>query len=464
MKKRFSVLSLLFIAVSLIAQEKSAIVGGPMLGFIELRTASIWCEVSPQTQKVSISYRKAGSKESFRTIVYAGKLGSEFNPINFRLVGLDFNTTYEYEITAISPSIQKSHQAGGKFTTTDLWQYRKNFPDFTFLAGSCAYFNEPAVDRMNTELINPHTPAKPYGGDSSIFESMAKEKAAFNIWMGDNWYYREVDYSSSWGLNYRASLTRKLPVLKNFLKAMPHVAIWDDHDFGPNDADKSYQLKDESMKVFKNYWPNPSYGQDGEGIYTKFSYSDVEFFLMDDRWFRSNDKVQSTVNGQPNADKRMWGPKQMDWLKNGLAASLANFKIIVTGSQTLNPYSPWDCLQNYPIEFNELMDFLTSQKVTGVIFLSGDRHHSEIIRFDRSEQYPLYDITTSPLTSGIGYVSGKEVNNPSRVDGTLVQVQSYARITVSGAPRERRFKVEFIGTKGEKLAEWSVGETELKPK
>jgi len=435
-----------------------------MLGFIELRTASIWCEVSPQTQKVSISYRKAGSKESFRTIAYAGKLGSEFNPINFRLVGLDFNTTYEYEITAISPSTQKNYKAAGKFTTTDLWQYRKNFPDFTFLAGSCAYFNEPAVDRMNTELINPHTPATPYGGDSSIFESMAKEKAAFNIWMGDNWYYREVDYSSGWGLNYRASLTRKLPVLKNFLKAMPHVAIWDDHDFGPNDADKSYQLKDESVKVFKNYWPNPSYGQDGEGIYTKFSYSDVEFFLMDDRWFRSNDKVQSTIKGQPNTEKRMWGQKQLDWLKNGLAASLANFKIIVTGSQTLNPLSPWDCLQNYPVEFNELMDFLANQKVTGLIFLSGDRHHSEIIRIDRPELYPLYDITTSPLTSGIGYVSGKEVNNPSRVDGTLVQVQSYARITVSGAPRERRFKVEFIGTKGEKLAEWSVGETELKPK
>jgi alkaline phosphatase D len=87
-----------------------------------------------------------------------------------------------------------------------------------------------------------------------------------------------------------------------------------------------------------------------------------------------------------------------------------------------------------------------------------------VIKYERPEIYPLYDITCSPLTSGIGFVTGKEVNNPARVDGTLVQAQNYARITVSGEPRERKLKVEFIGIKGEKLGEWSVGEGELRPK
>ena len=462
MKKRLLLASSIFITAALFAQTKSSIVGGPMLGYIELRTASIWCEVSPQTQKVSISYKKNGAAGEARTVVYKGSLGADFNPVSFHLGGLDFNTTYQYEITAIAN--QKPSKASGKFTTTDLWQYRKNVPDFTFLAGSCAYFNEPAVDRMNTEIINPHTPAKPYGGDSSIFETMAKEKASFNLWLGDNWYYREVDYASEWGMNYRASLTRKYGVLQNLLKAMPQLGIWDDHDYGPNDADKSFPLKEQSLQIFKNYWANPSYGENGEGIYTKFTYHDVEFFLMDDRWFRSNDRMISTINGQPNPNKRMWGPKQLDWLKNALTASLANFKIIVTGSQTLNPVSPWDCLQSYPIEFNELMDFLDHQKVNGVLFLTGDRHHSEVIRYDRPEIYPLFDITTSPLTSGIGLVGGKEVNNPARIDGTLVQAQNYARITVTGAPRERKLKVEFIGTKGEKLGEWNVDQKELQPK
>ena len=47
-------------------------------------------------------------------------------------------------------------------------------PEFSFLAGACSYFNEPIYDR----------PGKPYGSDSSIFETMAKEKAAFMLWLG----------------------------------------------------------------------------------------------------------------------------------------------------------------------------------------------------------------------------------------------------------------------------------------
>ncbi|HYC28037.1 MAG TPA: alkaline phosphatase D family protein, partial [Chitinophagaceae bacterium] len=205
-----------------------------------------------------------------------------------------------------------------------------------------------------------------------------------------------------------------------------------------------------------------SYGENGEGIYTKFSYSDVDFFLMDDRWFRDNDFMAATINGKPNPGKRMWGEKQMEWLKNALKSSLATFKIIVTGSQTLNPASPNDCLQSYPIEFNEIMDFLMQEKVNGVLFLTGDRHHSEVIKYDRQGGYSLYDITASPFTSSVGRVGQQEANNPARISGTLVEAQNYARISITGAPRERVLKVEFIGLKGDKLGEWSIRGDQLR--
>jgi hypothetical protein len=51
MKKGITLISILIISLFVFAQEKGAIVAGPMLGFVELRTAKIWCEVSPQTQK-----------------------------------------------------------------------------------------------------------------------------------------------------------------------------------------------------------------------------------------------------------------------------------------------------------------------------------------------------------------------------------------------------------------------------
>lgn len=460
MKRATCLLLAVVFALSAFAQTKAPFISGPMQGTVELRTARIWCEVNSEADKVTITYRKANSREAGKTITYMGKLREAFNPVTFELTGLDFNTAYTYEIEA-----RANHQLfkrSGQFTTTDLWQYRKNFPDFTFITGSCAYFNEPAVDRPFVEIINPRTPATPYGGDSTIFATMAKEKANFALWLGDNWYYREVDFASKWGLNYRASRDRAHPILQDLLKSMPNYAIWDDHDYGPNDADKSYILKEAARDIFKSYWPNPSFGQNGQGIYTKLSYSDVDFFLMDDRWFRSNDNMSATIDGKPNPDKRMWGAEQIEWLKNALKSSLATFKIIVTGSQTMNLASPYDCLQDFPIEFNDLMDFLVRERVNGVMFMTGDRHHSEVIRYDRTGTYPLYDVTSSPLTSGISKVRDKELTNPARVQGTLVEVQNYSRVSVTGGPRERVLKVEFIGIKGDKLAEWSVRATDLR--
>lgn len=425
------------------------VVSGPMLGHIEHRTAKIWVEVKPGTL-VDLWYWKKG-EQPVKKINKTASQEDWFGTLVFDLVGLDVNTTYEYAIVTNNPKLKKPLKADGQFSTLELWQWRKTAPDFSFLTGSCSYFNEPIYDR----------PGTPYGSDSSIFETMAKEKSAFMLWLGDNWYTRDADYFSEWGLWYRASRDRGLPVLSNFLKSMSHYAIWDDHDFGPNNADKSYVFKETSRKVFMNYWANPTYGSDKKGIYTKLTYADCDFFLMDDRYFRSNDAMSAYAYGNPNPYKRMWGAEQIEWLKNALLQSNASFKFIVTGSQTLNPASPFDCLQDYPFEFQDLMGFLSAENIRGVLFLTGDRHHSEVIRYDRLNGYSLYDITSSPLTSGVGKVGGKEKNNPARVENTLVEAQNYSRITISGKKGERKLLVEFINKQGTKLTEWSILESAL---
>jgi alkaline phosphatase D len=427
------------------------VVAGPMTGQVELRTAKVWVEVKPGNT-VDLWYWKKGNIASAQKLSAATNASDWYAPLVFDIVDLDMNTTYEYQVMVNNKSVKKPSAADGQFTTKDLWQWRKPAPDFTFITGSCAYFNEPLYDR----------PGRPYGQDSSIFEAMAKEKAAFMLWLGDNWYTREADYFSEWGMWYRPHRDRSLPVLQPLLKAMPHYAIWDDHDYGPNNGDKAFVFRETSRNVFMHYWANPSYGQNNEGIYTHFSWGDADFFLMDDRYFRSNDAMSPYSFDKPNPEKRMWGARQMDWLKNSLIQSKSVFKFIVTGSQTLNPASPYDCLQSYPVEYNELMDFLATEKISGVIFLTGDRHHSEVIRYDRNGAYPLYDITSSPLTSSIGRVSGKEKDNPARVPGTLVEQQNYTRISITGNKNERKLLVEFLGLKGEKLASWTIDEKELK--
>jgi alkaline phosphatase D len=444
MKKIILSATSLFIAFAVLAQPR--IISGPMLGPVELRDAKVWVEVSPEVKTATLQYNKKGEQKS-KTVVYKDALGNEFNPITFTVGGLDFNTTYQYKLIING----KPTAYGGEFTTKDLWQWRKPAPDFSFLTGSCSYFNEPVFDR----------PGTPYGKDSSIFDAMAKEKAAFMLWLGDAWYTRDVDYYSEWGLWYRASHDRSLPVLQPFLKAMPQFGIWDDHDYGPNDIGKNYILKEASRKVFNSYFCNPSAGENGQGIYTMTSWGDVDVFMTDDRWWRSADRMKDSVNGKPNPEKRMLGKQQMEWLKNSLLYSNATFKIIAVGSQVLNPVSPFDKWWDFPAEYDELMNFLKEYNINGVLFLTGDRHHSEIIKVDREGTYPLYDITCSPLTSGTHTFGAAEKNNPYRVLG-IDEKQNYTRLSFSGKRNERKLTVEYLGVKGEKLGEWSVSEKDLK--
>ena len=434
------------ISLSLLLSAQSLIVSGPMLGPVELRDAKVWVELSPSVRSASIRVTKKGEK-NFTDVSYRGELQRPFNPIQFSVGGLEPNTTYQYQIWVNG----KPSDQGGEFTTKPLWQWRSPAPDFSFLAGSCSYINDPAYDR----------PGTPYGSNDSIFLAMAREQAAFMFWLGDAWYTREVDYYSEWGLWNRASHDRATPTLQPLLKAMSHIAIWDDHDFGPNNMGSSYHLKETSRKVFNSYFCNPSSGMNGQGIYTQYSYGDADLFLLDDRWWRSADNERDSINGKPNPNKTMIGREQLDWLKTALLSSNAPFKIIGVGSQVLNPVSPFDRWLDFPAEYYELMNFLQAYSVNGVVFLTGDRHHSEIIKVDRPGTYPLYDITVSPLTSATHVFGGPEKNNPYRVLG-VDQKHNYGKISISGPRGARVLKVEYLGTKGELLGTWSVGEKELR--
>ena len=457
MQKRMAAVAALVLLVSAVYAQSFI---GPVLGPVSFRSASIWVSTGEAKAPVKARVWPAGKKAAAKDVTpQVLTPNGPYHIVRFDFNALEPGSSYEYEVTPLSVANRTAaggpQSVTGRFTTQTLFQWRQPAPDFSFLTGSCAYFNEPAYDR----------PGKPYGGDSSIFETMAKEQAAFMLWLGDNWYTRDVDYSSAWGLWYRAIRDRSMPVLQNFWRSMGHLAIWDDHDYGPNDYGSSYHLKHTSREVFQKMWMNPSTGDGQQGVYTRYTYADVDFFMLDDRWWRSYDRLPDSVNGQPNTEKQMMGRQQLEWLKNELRYSKSNphvsFRIISIGSQVLNPGSPFDKLLDFPTEYNDLISFIRAEKIDGVLFLTGDRHHSEIIKVQHPGLYPLYDITCSPLTSGTHSFNGKEANNPWRILG-IDKLQNYGRISISGGRSNRSLRVEFVGIKGEKLGEWTVNEKELR--
>jgi alkaline phosphatase D len=443
LKKLFAIL---FVAVSIFT--KAQLVAGPMIGHTEFKTATVWAMFANTNNVPTVVYYATNSKQ-IQTKPFAITNNVVTTGVA-TLTNLQPNTTYTYCLLAAN---KKDTLAKGNVTTQTLWQWRTAPPNFSFIAGSCNYINEPAVDR----------PGKPYGGDSSIFLTMAKEKADFMLWLGDNWYLREVDYYSHTGVFMRPAFERRQAIFQPLLKAMPHYAIWDDHDYGFNDADKSYPLKESSVAAFKQFWANPSYGENGKGIYTKFTWNDVDVFLLDDRYFRSNDDMPDSINGQPTT-KQMFGQQQVDWLKNALLQSNSNaninFRIIATGSQVLNPVSTFDCFRKYKTEYADLMNFLAATKIKGIVFLTGDRHHSEIIKVDRANGYSLYDITASPLTSGTHVFGGVEKDNPFRVLG-VDKVQNYGKLSFSGDRKNRMLSIEYLGIDGKQIANYTIAAKDL---
>jgi len=286
----------------------------------------------------------------------------------------------------------------------------------------------------------------------------------FMLWLGDDLYFREADYSSRFGMQYRYSYNRKTPQMRQLLASRPNFAIWDDHDYGPNDSDESFDLKDESLDLFKKYWGNKTYGEaDNSGIYSKITWSDCDFFLTDGRYHRSPGDMQDSINGKPNCDKKYFGDKQMKWLKANLMNSNAPFKFIATGSQVLNPMNNKECLRDFSCEYYELMNFIADYKINGVIFLTGDRHFSEVIKYQPKKGYALYDITASPISSGVYNITNKpEFKNPDRIAGTLVLENNFTIINIKGKPGERVLEMKSYNKAAEERSGFTVDEKDLK--
>jgi alkaline phosphatase D len=73
---------------------------------------------------------------------------------------------------------------------------------------------------------------------------MENEKAHFNLWLGDHVYMLlPHDYATKENMIAKYNWQRSEPRLKSFLASTPQYAVWDDHDYGPNNADSFFVNK-----------------------------------------------------------------------------------------------------------------------------------------------------------------------------------------------------------------------------
>ena len=328
---------------------------GPMLGAVSEHAASIWVRTTIPAD-VTCTLREINTT--------AGKLTKKVH------------TTSESDNTCIIrfDKLKK----GKKYRYTIHVGTSKQQATFTTL--------HPLLKRKSTKLVfgygyQPKEDKMKSG--TSIFMDMAKRKPDLTIFLGDFPYTRAGRKNE---IRTGNKELRSIVGFRQLTSSTPTYAIYDDHDFGPNDCDGTHANADEALETFKEYWPNPSYGlPNDKGIYCSFVVGDVEFFLLDGRY------------PARKRQKTMLGKAQFKWLCDGLKNSKSRYKVLVSGTQFGRVKD--DCWGGgyYAGERKKLFTFISDKHISGVIGISGDIHRSDIYKLPIGKDKFFYDFTSGSL-------------------------------------------------------------------
>ncbi len=381
------------------AEEPVKIIAGPMFVPADEHSIHLWLQTDRPAKLrfrndwlVQTPHKVAAQSEEFRTSEAKGTSG---------ICSIRVNPGESYKIRI--------------WEAYDTTKYRENRPPdlvetiikappamclpgkLTIAFGSCSH----------QERFDEHQP---------IWEVVARQKPDCFLFIGDNIYLpnKAGDFPKTREevLEFYCDTydrQRRMPELQPVLRSTMSFALWDDHDYGPNNSDRTWKWKDVALEAFNLYFPGEYGLPDAPGCFHKFAWGDIDVFMLDDRTYRD-------PNDHP--DRRTFlGERQLAWLKEGLAASKATFKLVVAGNQMLSdthPHESWG-IQFRP-ERDALLDWLWERKTGGVIFLAGDRHFAELVRKrDPKGRGPdLWELTSSPLANE-HYQDGPSFANPERV-------------------------------------------------
>lgn len=242
-----------------------------------------------------------------------------------------------------------------------------------------------------------------------IWDQLAKTNPEYLLLLGDNVYATRSGPTSVQETNpevlWKRYLDLRLSLPVYFQeKLIPTHAVWDDNDYGKKDADRTFPYKDEAKSIFEAFWAQDLSDDDwtkGFGVGGLLSLGDFNFYFLDARSFRAPERNGSHL-----------GLDQTAWFYSKIRDE-ASPSFIIKGDQFFGGYHKFDSFEgNHPEDFQNFVTELRKVQ-TPFIFLSGDRHMSEIMQFPRSLfGKPSFEITSSPIHAR---VFQEEDPNPWRV-------------------------------------------------
>ncbi len=214
---------------------------------------------------------------------------------------------------------------------------------------------------------------------------------------------------------------------------VPVIATWDDHDYGKNDGDRTFTLKDEALGVFFAFFPQrqPFAGfRVGPGVSSWWTAFGVNFALLDDRSFRSPNRAELP-------DQTHFGVDQEKWLKEGLAEAKTPV-FLISGDQFFGGYHGFESYEgSHPASFKKQLDLWRATARVPLVFMSGDRHLSEIIKVPAEHLgYPSFEITSSGVHAKVFPEAFKKAPSPLQLAGVAGEY-NYSIVEIMEAGKGR---------------------------
>lgn len=299
----------------------------------------------------------------------------------------------------------------------------------------------------------------------------AEQKPDAFIFLGDN-IYGDTDNMDTLRAKYnRLGAKPEFQQLANTTKIF---ATWDDHDFGRNDAGKHYPFKNEAKEIFLSFFKESAESERRKhaGIYhaeyLKQGDKTVQLILLDVRTFRNNLLLYDSSAKLPreyyfykpdyqphtSKDSVLLGEEQWKWLETELKKP-ADLRLICSGSQFSIEYNGYEAWANFPHEQQRMLDLIKSTKANAVMFLTGDVHYAEISKLQIPGLYPIYDVTSSGITSTWDFAT----LNKNRIEGPVMD-NHIGLLTIEWA-KDPVIKMEIIDKYKNGRIEYTIKRSEI---
>ena len=210
------------------------------------------------------------------------------------------------------------------------------------------------------------------GSNGQVFDTIRDRKPDLFINTGD-FFYGDVQSNNLDAFSSLFDVTLTQPGQHALYRSTPIAYVWDDHDYGPNDAAKDSPSRPAALVSYRAMVPHYPFALEGDDapIAQAFTLGPVRFIMTDTR------SARDPKTDPDGPEKSMLGAEQLEWFLGELDEAMRSHEVVVWVNSV-----PWiaeaeagaDHWGGYTHERTAIANAIADMDSDRLIMLTGDAH------------------------------------------------------------------------------------------